>query len=91
MWKILGPIWTVRDSVGNVLGVCVVNCVINCVLVSRRPEMGMEFGPIKWNRCWVSGLPMDSPLFYFWTVKSSPGFCEMDQKGPCVGCLKLKI
>ena len=74
MWKFLGPIWTVRGSVGTILGVCVVNCVINCVLVSKRPKMGMEFGPTKWNRCWVSGLPMDSPLFYFGTVKISPGF-----------------
>ena len=74
MWKFLGPIWTICGSVGTVLGVCVVNCVINCVLVSRRPKMGMEFGPTKWNRCWVSGLLMDSPLFCFGTVKISPGF-----------------
>ena len=74
MWKFLGPIWTVCGSVGTVLGVCLVICLINYVLVSRRPEMGLEFGPIKWNRCWVSGLPMDSPLFYFGTVKISPGF-----------------
>ena len=74
MWKFLEPIWTVRDCVGTVLGVCVVNCVINFVLVSRRPEMGMEFGPTKWNRCLVSGLPMDNPLFCFGTVKISPGF-----------------
>ena len=51
MWKFLGPIWIVCGNVGIVLGVCVVNCVINCVLVSRRPEMGMEFGLTKWNRC----------------------------------------
>ena len=70
MWKFLGPIWTVRGSVGTVLGVC----VVNCVLVSRRQEMGMEIGPTKWNRCWVSGLPMDSPLFCFGMVKISPGF-----------------
>ena len=66
--------WKVRGSVGTVLGVCVVNCVINCFLVSRRPEMGMEFGPTKWNRCWVSGLPMDSLLLCFETIKISPGF-----------------
>ena len=74
MWKFLGPIWTVRGSVGTVLGVCVVICVINYVLVSRRSEMGLEFGPTKWNQCWVSGLPMDSPLFYFGMVKISLGF-----------------
>ena len=74
MWKFLGPIWTICGSVGTVLGVCAVNCVINWVLVSRRPEMGMEFGPTKWNRCWVSGLPIDNPLFCFGTVKIIPGF-----------------
>ena len=74
MWKVLGHIWSLCDSVGDVLGVCVVIYVINHVLVSRRPEMGMEFGPTKWNRCWVSGLPMDNPLLCFGTVKISPGF-----------------
>ena len=53
--------WHCRDC----FGVCVVNCVINYVLVSRRPEMGMKFGSTKWNRCWVSGLPMDSHLLCF--------------------------
>ena len=74
MWKFLGPIWTVRGSVGTVLGVCVVNCVINCVLVSRRPKMGMKFGSTKWNRCWVSGLPMDNPLLCFGMIKIRPRF-----------------
>ena len=62
--------WQCRDCFGCL---CCKLC-INCVLVSRRPEMGMEFGPTKWNQCWVSGLPMDSPLFCFGTVKISPGF-----------------
>ena len=74
---------------GTDLGVCVIIYIINCVLMSRRPEMGMEFGPTKWNRCWVSGLPMDSPLFCFGTVKNSLGWLKMDPKRPCVGCLKL--
>ena len=65
MWKFLEPIWTVHDSVGTVLGVCDIIYTINCVLVSRRPEMGMEFGSTKRNRRLVSGLPTDSPLFYF--------------------------
>ena len=43
---------------------------LNSVLVSRRPEMGMEFGSKKWNRGWTSGLPMDSPLLGFRIVKN---------------------
>ena len=50
---------------GTVLGVCDIIYTINCVLVSRRPEMGMEFGSTKRNRRLVSGLPTDSPLFFF--------------------------
>ena len=34
---------------GTVLGVCVVICETNCVLVSRRPEMDMEFDSTKRN------------------------------------------
>ena len=32
---------------------------------------------------------MDSPLLCFGTVKNSPGLYELDQKRPCVVCLKL--
>ena len=42
MWKFLGHIWSIRGSVGVVLGVCVVNCVINHVLVYIRPEMAWK-------------------------------------------------
>ena len=35
---------------GTDLGVCGIIYIINCVLVSRRPEMGMEFGSTKRNR-----------------------------------------
>ena len=66
VWKFLEPIWTVRDCVGTILGVCCIIYAINYVLVSRRPEMGMEFGSTKRNRRLVSGLPTDSPLFCFW-------------------------
>ena len=38
------------------------------------PEMAMDFGSTKWNRCLVRGLPMDSPLHGYGTVKNSPGF-----------------
>ena len=74
MWKILEPIWTVRDSVGIVLGVCVGIYSINYVVVCMRPEMAMDFEFTKWNRGLTSGLPMDSPLLDFGTVKNSPGF-----------------
>ena len=53
---------------------------LNFVLVSRRPEMGMEFGSKKWNRGWTSGLPMDSPLLSFGTLKISPGLYELDKQ-----------
>ena len=57
---------------------------INYVLVSRRPEMEMEFGSTKRNRCRESGLPVDSPLVLFWDCKNSPNLYEMDHKCPCV-------
>ena len=66
MWKFLEPIWTVRDYVGIVLGVCFIIYAINCVLVSRILKMGMKFGSTKRNRHLVSGLPTDSPLLCFW-------------------------
>ena len=74
MWKFLEPIWTVRDSVWTVWVPWVMIYAINCVLVCRKPEMTMELGSTKWTRCLVSGLPTDSPLLYFGTVKNSPGF-----------------
>ena len=47
---------------------------INYALVFIRPEMGMEIGSIKRNRCRKCGLPVDSPLALFWDCKNSPGF-----------------
>ena len=47
---------------------------LNSILVSRRPEMAMEIGFKNWNRCRMSGLPVDSPLALFWDCKNSPGF-----------------
>ena len=44
------------DCVGAVLGVCFIIYEINCVLVCMRPEMAMEFGFTKWNRCWMVAL-----------------------------------
>ena len=75
------------DSPLTVWADCVGNYSINCVLVSRRPEMGMELGFSKWKRGWTTGLPMDSPLLGFGTVKISPGLCELDKNRPCVVCL----
>ena len=49
------PIWTVRDCVGAVWGVCFIINEINCVLVCMRSEMAMDFGFTKWNRCWMIG------------------------------------
>ena len=34
--------------------------------------MAEKIGSKKWNRGWTSGLPMDSPLLGFGTVKISP-------------------
>ena len=55
----------VLGSIGIVSGGGVIIYTINCVLVCMRPEMAMEFGSTKWNRCLVSGLHRDSPLLYF--------------------------
>ena len=79
----------VLDSVGTISGGCVIIYTINCVLVCIWPKMAMEFGSTKWNRCLVSGLPTDSPLLCFGTVKNSPGLYELDKKRPCVVCMKL--
>ena len=46
--------------------------------------MAMEFGSTNNNRCWMSGLPTDSPLALFWDCKKNPSLCEMDHKFPCV-------
>ena len=73
MCKFLELIWTVRDNVWTVWVRWVMIYAIS-VLVCRRPEIAMELGSTKWTRCLVSGLPTDSPLLYFGTVKNSPGF-----------------
>ena len=46
--------------------------------------MGKKFGSKRWNRGWTCGLPVDSPLLGFGTVKISPGLCELDKNHPCV-------
>ena len=44
---------------------------INYGLSVVGPEMAMDFGSTKWNRCLVRGLPTDSPLHGCGTVKNS--------------------
>ena len=79
----------VLDSVGTVLGGCVIIYAINYVLVCMRPVMAMVFGFTKWNRCLMSGLPTDSPLLSFGTVKNRPDLHELDQKCPCIVHMKF--
>ena len=52
----------VLDSLGAVLGGCVIIYAINYGFGVFGPEMAMDFISTKWNRCLVSGVPMDSPL-----------------------------
>ena len=73
MWTVWEP-WIIIYSI---------NYVVGCI----RPEMAMEFGFTKWNRYWMSGQSVDSPLFCFGTVKNSPGFVKLDQNRPCVMCM----
>ena len=77
MLEFLRPICVVRSSFRDCLGVWMIIYELNCVLVIRRPEMGMEVGSIKRNRCRMSGLPVDSPHALFWDYKNSPSLCEM--------------
>ena len=55
------------------------NCVLNYGLRIVGPKMAMYFGSTKWNRCLVRGLPTDSPLHEFRTVKNSPGLLDLTE------------
>ena len=81
MWKLLEP---VLDSPRTIWATCVIIYALNYVLMCMRPKMTMVFGFTKWNQCLMSGLPTDSPLLGYGTVKNSPGLLELDQKCPCV-------
>ena len=59
-----------REPPETVVGCYVGIYALNSVLVSRRSKMGVGFDFKKWNRGWTSGLPMDSPLLGFGTVKN---------------------
>ena len=50
MLEFMRPIWTVRDCVGAVLGVCFIIYEINCIVVCMGLEMAMKLGFTKWNR-----------------------------------------
>ena len=49
----------------------------------------MEFDFKKWNQGWTSGLPMDSPLLGFGTVKISLRLRELDKKSSMCCVLEL--
>ena len=70
------------DSPRTVWASCVIIYALNYVFECMRPEMAMDFGFTKWNRCLMSGLPMDSPLLGFGIVKKKkivPVCIELDQ------------
>ena len=60
--ELLENLELVLDSLGTIWVVCVINYVINYGLGVVGPEMAMDFGSTKWNRCLVRGLPTDNPL-----------------------------
>ena len=87
--KIVEIFEAVLDSPRTIWDACVVIYALNYFLVCMRPEMAMDFGFTKWNRGLTSGLPMDSPLLDYGTIKNSPGWLELDKKKkkknhPCV-------
>ena len=73
--EFFGDFWAVRECPETVVGYCVRICIINSILVIRRPEMGMEIGSTKRNRCRKCGLPVDSPLALFWDCKKQSRVC----------------
>ena len=50
--------------------------------------MAMDFGSTKCNRCFVRGLPTDSPLLRLGLLKTVP-VCLLDRNCPCVICKNL--
>ena len=66
-WNIWNPFW---DSLGTVLGDCVIFYTINYGFGVIGPEMAMDFGSTKCIRCLVSGLPTDSPLLVSGLLKT---------------------
>ena len=70
--ELLENVELVLDSLGIVWVVCLIIYAINYGLDVVGPEMSMDFGSTKWNRCLVSGLPTDSPLLVKGQLKIVP-------------------
>ena len=51
--------------------------------------MAMELGSTKWTLCLVSGLPTDTPLLCFGTVKNSPKFVWIGPKTSMCGVYEI--
>ena len=60
--ELLGFLEPVLDSPRTVWAVCVIIYAIKYGLDVVGPEMVMDFGFTKWNRCLVRGLSTDSLL-----------------------------
>ena len=60
--ELLENLEPILDSPWTVWLICVINYVLNYGLGIVWPEMAMDFGSTKWNRCLVRGLPTSSPL-----------------------------
>ena len=60
--ELLENVEPVFDSLRTVWVVCVINYAIHYGLGVDGPEMAMDFGSTKWNRCLVRWLLTDSPL-----------------------------
>ena len=61
----------ILDGRQTVWATCVIIYPLNYVLVCMRSEMTMDFGFTKWNRCFMSGLPTDSPLLSLGLLKTA--------------------
>ena len=66
LWKILWTLGAVRECPGIDIGCYVGIYALNSMWVCMRPGIAMEIGFKNWNRCRMSGLPVDSPLPLFW-------------------------
>ena len=74
LWNFLETFGTAVNLQKTVVSCCVEFLNLNSMLVGMRPGIAMEIGFKNWNRCRMSGLPVDSPLPLFRDSKNSPGF-----------------
>ena len=86
MWKVLGHFWSVRISLGTDLGICIIIYIINCVLVRNGHGIRFHQEELMLDEWAAHGQPTCSVLGL---LKKVSGLCKLDQKRPCVGCLKL--